>query len=329
MKLPAESSKPPGGSFQAAGWYTQSRRLRAQINATSESDKMSIQHTLIIGSDFKPPVLFDGEYYQWLQRITQFIDYKVEKAKYIWASLKDGPITVFHQETGLPLPVYELFRERRERAQGDIEAKNIIMQYIPYDLFEYVDSNTSAKDIWDRSKGNKKEHEELLKDAYRRVNGVLNELKKCNIPKVHAEINMKFLKKLNSDWLPYGTIIQFTKKIDKLNIQEFVGVLMHYQPAVSKLQAEQKESTPSDPLALIAKKKSKSYTTSKILSMKVLVEDSTDSEGLSLSNKPEFLKPQPHHSKDFEKEDSLCYNCGKDGHYSHECKMPKKKDTAY
>ncbi|XP_071687172.1 uncharacterized protein [Rutidosis leptorrhynchoides] len=165
---------------------------------------MSTQDTLIIRSDTRPPVLFDGKYYQWLHRITQYIDYK---------------------ETGLPIPVYELTGERRERAKGDMEAKNIIMQAISYELFENVDSNTSAKDIWDEIRRQqegydmtnvtklnnalglyedfKQEPDELLNDNYRRFNGVMNELKKCKIIKVNAEINMKFLKKLNSDWIPY------------------------------------------------------------------------------------------------------------------------------
>ncbi|XP_071685550.1 uncharacterized protein [Rutidosis leptorrhynchoides] len=125
---------------------------------------MSPQDTLIIGSDSRPPVLFDGKYYQWLHRITQYIDYKGDK---------------------------------RERAQGDMEAKNITMQAIPYELFENVDSNTSAKDIWDEIRRQqegydmtsvtklnkalglyedfKQEPEELLKDTYRCFNGILNE----------------------------------------------------------------------------------------------------------------------------------------------------------
>ncbi|XP_071739963.1 uncharacterized protein [Rutidosis leptorrhynchoides] len=206
----------------------------------------------------------------------------------------------------MPISVYELSGNRRERAQGDIEAKNIVMQAIPYELFENVDSNTTAKDIWDEIKRQqegydmsdvtklnkalgfyedfKQEPEEPLKDTYRRFNGVLNELKRCKIIKLNDEVNMKLLKKLNVDWLPYGTIVRSTKEIDKMTIHELVGVLMHYQPEVSKFQEGMKESSPGDPVALIAKKNSKSFTTSKSLSMKVLVEESTDSEELNLSD---------------------------------------------
>ncbi|XP_071708726.1 uncharacterized protein [Rutidosis leptorrhynchoides] len=50
------------------------------------------------------------------------------------------------------LSFYELSGEKRERALCDIEAKNIVMQAILYVLFENVDSNTTAKDVWDEIK---------------------------------------------------------------------------------------------------------------------------------------------------------------------------------
>ncbi|XP_071708774.1 uncharacterized protein [Rutidosis leptorrhynchoides] len=100
-----------------------------------------------VDSQIVAQLLFDGKYNQWLQRIAQYIDYKSEKANYIWASLKEGPVVEFHPETGMPIPVYELSGEKREKAQSDIEAKNINMQAIPYELFKNVDRNNTAKDI--------------------------------------------------------------------------------------------------------------------------------------------------------------------------------------
>nr|GEX15546.1 hypothetical protein [Tanacetum cinerariifolium] len=137
---------------------------------------------LTVGSTMRIPLLYRGEYSQWVER---FMNYLEEQT--------DGEALINSIKNGLPNDIYSL-----------------------------IDSNKTAKDLWnalarhmlgseygeqDRKgavlyeyKTFKATEGELLLDTYIRYLQVINDLKKCGYSKDNCELNFKFLNNLQPEW---------------------------------------------------------------------------------------------------------------------------------
>nr|GFC81326.1 hypothetical protein [Tanacetum cinerariifolium] len=134
------------------------------------------RNVITVGSTMRIPLLYRGEYSQWRER---FMNYLKEQT--------DGEAMINSIQNGLPNDIYSL-----------------------------IDSNETAKDLWDalerQMRGSEygeqdrkaailNEYEtfkstegEKLLDTYIRYLQVINDLKKCGYKKDNCELNHKFLK---------------------------------------------------------------------------------------------------------------------------------------
>nr|GFC15799.1 hypothetical protein [Tanacetum cinerariifolium] len=158
---------------------------------------------LTVGSTMRIPLLYRGEYSQWVER---FINYLEEQT--------DGEAMINSiKNNDQPLP---------RVTQIDRLARSLLIQGLPNDIYSFIDNNKTAKDLWDAlarymlgseyGEQDRKatvlyEYEtfkatkgELLLDTYIRYLQVINDLKKCGYSKDNCELNFKFLNNLQPEW---------------------------------------------------------------------------------------------------------------------------------
>nr|GFA29105.1 hypothetical protein [Tanacetum cinerariifolium] len=97
-------------------------------------DKMS-RDVIMVGLTMRIPLLYRGEYSQWRE---QFMNYLEEQmvGKAMINSIQNGD---------QPLPTAE---EKKTRKIDRI-AKYLLIQGLPNDIYSLIDSNKTAKDLWD------------------------------------------------------------------------------------------------------------------------------------------------------------------------------------
>nr|GEY11926.1 hypothetical protein [Tanacetum cinerariifolium] len=186
--------------------------------------------------------------------------------------------------------------EEKKTQNIDRLARSILIQGLPKDNYSPIDSNETAKDIWndlkrqmhgseygeqDRKAAILYEYEtfkategEQLIDTYLRYLQVINDLKKCGYKKDNCELNYKFLNNLQPEWKQYGTLMRQTKNLMDINIDALYNILKQNQGEVNDALGYKKKVVvvTLDPLALVAEKM-------KVSKRKEKVEVQTESEG--------------------------------------------------
>ncbi|KAI3715739.1 hypothetical protein L6452_22726 [Arctium lappa] len=186
-----------------------------------------------MGSQSKPPVLMANEYQQWKTRMIQFLNHKnrefmtviIEGPKTPMITVKGQPATDSSPEIPdreIPKPVQFFTEKQKEQLKLEEEALIYLTMAIPNDIYNRVDSQSTAKGIWDELarqfegseasiqakqnlcinayEGFHAKEGELILDTYNRYNIILNDLRRNNIAKSASEINYKFIKNLNPEW---------------------------------------------------------------------------------------------------------------------------------
>nr|GFD27339.1 hypothetical protein [Tanacetum cinerariifolium] len=168
-------------------------------------------------------------------------------------------------------------KEKKTR-KIDHLARSLLIQGLPNDIYSLIDSNETAKDLWDAlerqmcgseyGKQDRKaailyeyetfkatEGEQLL-DTYLRYLQVINDLTKCGYKNDNCELNYKFLNNLQPEWKQYGTLIRQTKNLMDINIDALYNILKQNQGDVNDDLGYKKKAdvVTSDLLALVAEK---------------------------------------------------------------------------
>nr|GEX66025.1 hypothetical protein [Tanacetum cinerariifolium] len=241
--------------------------------------------------------------------------------------------------------------EEKKTRKIDCIARSLLIQGIPNDIYSLIDSNETAKDLWDALERQMRGFEygeqdrkavilyeyetfkaiegEQLLDTYLRYLQMINDLKKCGYKKDNCELNYKFLKNLQPEWKQYGTLIRQIKNLMDINIDALYNILKQNQGDVNDALGYKKKAVviTSDPLALVAEK-------TKVSKRKEKVVVSSDSEG---SGAVDFKFVKSDDNKEDKKADEKkrdmskvkCYNCKKEGHFAKDCKKAKIKDYNY
>nr|GEW98126.1 hypothetical protein [Tanacetum cinerariifolium] len=174
-------------------------------------------------------------------------------------------------------PKFWTAKEKKTR-KIDCLARSLLIQGLPNDIYSLIDSNKTAKDLWDAlerqmcgseyGEQDRKaailyecetfkaiEGEQLL-DNYFRYLQVINDLKKCGYKKDNCELNYKFLNNLQPEWKQYGTLMRQTKNVIDINIDALYNILKQNQGDVKDTLGYKKKAVvvTSDPLALVAEK---------------------------------------------------------------------------
>nr|GEY18345.1 hypothetical protein [Tanacetum cinerariifolium] len=170
---------------------------------------------LTVGSTMRIPLLYRGEYSQWVER---FMNYHEEQTdgEAIINSIKNGdqPLPCVTQVSIVgttstkqpPLKDKSMWSDQEKRVQKiDRLARSLLIQGLPNDIYSLIDSNKTAKDLWDAlarhmlgseyGEQDRKatvlyEYEtfkategEFLLDTYIRYLQLINDLKKCGYSK--------------------------------------------------------------------------------------------------------------------------------------------------
>nr|GEY93934.1 hypothetical protein [Tanacetum cinerariifolium] len=238
---------------------------------------------ITVGSTMRIPLLYRGEYSLWRER---FMNYLEEQS--------DGKAMIYSIQNGdHPLPVV---------AQIDRLARSLLIQGLPNDVYSLINSNETAKDLWDALerkmrgseygeqdrkaailyeyktfKANEGEH---LLDAYLCYLQVINDVKKCGYKKDNCNVN------------------------DALGYKKKAVVVT------------------SEPLALVAEK-------TKVSKQKKKVKVQTESKG---SDDDDIIEKKEDKKVEEKKRDLSkvkCYYFKKEGHFAKDCKKAKVKDYNY
>nr|GEV15249.1 hypothetical protein [Tanacetum cinerariifolium] len=313
---------------------------------------------LTVSSTMRIPLLYRGEYSQWVERFMNYLEEQTDGEAMI-NSIKNGdqPLPRVTQVSIAgtssteqpPLKDKPMWSDQEKRIQNiDRLARSLLIQRLLNDIYSLIDSNKTAKDLWDalarhmlgseygeqdRKSAVLYEYEtfkategELLLDTNIQYLQVINDLKKRGYSKDNCELNFKFLNNLQPEWKQYATMMSQNKNLMDINIDALYNILKQNQGDVNDDMGSKKKTVvvTSDPLALIAEKTKPTNNNLR-----------TSSTSQSTNKKQEFVKNDNKkvEKKDDEKKRDMsrvkCYNCKKEGHFVKDCKKVKVKNYEY
>nr|GEZ40238.1 hypothetical protein [Tanacetum cinerariifolium] len=313
---------------------------------------------LTVGSTMRIPLLYRGEYSQWVERFMNYLEEQTDGEAMI-NSIKNGdqPLPRITQVSIArttsteqpPLKDKSMWSAQEKRVQKiDRLARSLLIQGLPNDIYSLIDSNKTAKDLWD---------------------ALARHMLGCSVED-NCELNFKFLNNLQPEWKQYATMMRQNKNLMDINVDTLYNILKQNQGDVNDAMGSKKKTVvvTSDPLALIAEKTKVSKSKEKVVvsldSEGSEVDDfselkkitallakafnrrkfyskptnnnlRTSSSSQSANKKQEFVKTgdKKEDKKADEKKRDMskvkCYNCKKEGHFAKDCKKAKVKDYEY
>nr|GFB94591.1 hypothetical protein [Tanacetum cinerariifolium] len=275
---------------------------------------------ITVGSTMRISLLYRGEYSQWRKRFMNHLEERTDGEAMI-NSIQNGdqPLPVITQVSlagnvqnappTLKDPKFWTAEEKKARKIDRLE-RSILIQGLSNDIYSLIDSNETAKDLWDALK------RQMCGYEY----GEQDRKAKCGYKKDKCELNYKFLNNSQPEWKQYGILMRQTKNLMDINIDALYNILKQNQGDVNDALRYKKKAVvvTSDPLALVAEKTKMSKQKEK-----------------SANKKQEFVKTDDKkvEKKADEKKRNMskvkCYNCKKEGHFAKDCKKAKVKDYNY
>nr|GEU75992.1 hypothetical protein [Tanacetum cinerariifolium] len=253
-----------------------------------------------------------------------------------------------------PLKDKSMGSDQKKKIQKiDRLARYLLIQGLPNNINSLIDSNKTAKDLWDALERHmlgseygeqdkkaavlykyetfKATEGELLLDTYIRYLQVINDLKKYGYSKDNCELNFKFLNNLQPEWKQYATMMRQNKNLLDINIDALYNILKQNQGDVNDAMKSKKKAVviTSNPLALIVEQTKKFYSKPTNKNLR------TSSATSSANKKQEYVKSDDKKEEkklDEKKKDTSkvkCYNCKKERHFTKDCKKAKVKDYEY
>nr|GEV88444.1 retrovirus-related Pol polyprotein from transposon TNT 1-94 [Tanacetum cinerariifolium] len=292
-------------------------------------DKMS-RDVITVGSTMRIPLLYRGEYSQWRER---FMNYLEEQRMNASTTLKD--------------PKFWIAKEKKTR-KIDRLARSLLIQGLPNDIYSLIDSNETAKDLWDalerqmrgseHGKQDRKavilyeyktfkaiEGEQLL-DTYLRYLQVINDMKKCGYKKDNCDVN---------DALGYKKKVVVVTSDPLALVADKTKVNKRKEKVVFSSDSEGSGANDINELKNITALLIKDFNRRKFYSKTTNNNLRISSTSQSTNKKQKFVKSDDKkvEKKDDEKKMDMskvkCYNCKKEGHFSKDYKKENFKDYNY
>nr|GEY19012.1 hypothetical protein [Tanacetum cinerariifolium] len=212
-----------------------------------------------------------------------------------------------------------MWSDQEKRVQKiDRLARSLLIQGLSNDIYSLIDSNKTAKDLWDA--------------LARHIFGfeyVINDLKKCGYLKDNCELNFKFLNNLQ----PKKNVVVASDPLAL--IAEKIKVSKSKEKVVVSSDSEGSDADDFSKLKKITALLEKAFNQRKFYSKPTNNNLRTSSTSQSANKKQEFVKNDNKtvEKKDDEKKRDMnrvkCYNCKKEGHFAKDCKKVKVKDYEY
>nr|GEX46390.1 hypothetical protein [Tanacetum cinerariifolium] len=280
---------------------------------------------ITVGSTMRIPLLYRGKYSQWREWFMNYLE----------------------EQTDGEAMINSIQNEKKTR-NIDRLARSLLIQGLLNDIYSLIDSNETAKDLWDALERQMRGSEygeqdrkaailheyktfkatevEQLLDTYLCYLQVINDFKKCGYKKDNCELNYKFLNNLQPEWKQYDPLALVAEKMKVSKQKEKVVVSSDYEGSGADDFSELKKIT-----ALLAK----AFNRRKFYSKPTNNNLRTSSTSQSAYKKQEFVKSddKKEDKKADEKKRDIskvkCYNCKKEGHFAKDCKKAKVKDYNY
>nr|GEV72524.1 hypothetical protein [Tanacetum cinerariifolium] len=115
------------------------------------------------------------------------------------------------------------FKKRVQKI--DRLARSLLIQGLLNDIYSLVDSNKTAKDLWDALARH------MLGSEYGEQD---RKATKCGYSKDNCELNFKFLNNLQPDWKQYATMMRQNKNLMDINIDALYNILKQNQGDVNE-----------------------------------------------------------------------------------------------
>nr|GEZ30490.1 hypothetical protein [Tanacetum cinerariifolium] len=286
------------------------------------------------------PLLYRGEYSQWVERFMNYLEEQTDGEAMINSIKNSDQLLPRVTQVSIvgttstkqpPLKDKSIWSDQEKRVQKiDRLARSLLIQGLPNDIYSLIDSNKTAKDLWDalarhmlgseygeqdRKAAVLYEYEtfkaterELLLDTYIHYLQVINDLKKCGYSKDNCELNFKFLNNLQPESKEKVVVSSDSKGSEAVDFNELKKIT-----------------------ALLAK----AFNQRKFYSKPTNNNLRTSSSSQSAKKKQEFVKTDNKRveKKDDEKKRDMsrvkCYNYKKEGHFAKDYKKAKVEDYEY
>nr|GEW10821.1 hypothetical protein [Tanacetum cinerariifolium] len=282
------------------------------------------QDVLTVGSTMRIPLLYRGEYSQWVERFMNYLEEQTDGEAMI-NSIKNGDqplpcvtqVSIAGTSSNEPL--------LKDKSMCNMIVKDLWDALARYILgYEYGEQDRKAAVLYEyetfkATKG------ELLLDTYIRYLQVINDLKKCGYSKDNYVSDSMGLKKktvvVTSD--PLALIAEKTK------------VSKSKEKVVVSLDSRGSDADDFSELKKITSLLAKAFNRKKFYSKPTNNNLRTSSTSQSANKKQEFVKSDDKKVEkkiDEKKRDMSrvkCYNCKKEGHFAKDCKKVKVKDYEY
>ncbi|GJS05557.1 integrase, catalytic region, zinc finger, CCHC-type containing protein [Tanacetum coccineum] len=211
-----------------------------------------------------------------------------DNRKWLLKALDEGPYEFkFSTPAGATIPrlqiVDDLEGDDLLYYDAEMEVMNMILLSIPNEIYNSVDSCTSAKDMWKRVERlmrgtiqNQVDREthftnefdqfvaepgESLVSVYNHFAQLMNDLERNNMKFPSVSINTKFLNSLHPEWLKYVTQVRIAKQLTVDSFDDLFYYLLQFEKLVNASRAKKLEKS-HNPLALVAHTGSSSRNTS-------------------------------------------------------------------
>nr|GEV80943.1 reverse transcriptase domain-containing protein [Tanacetum cinerariifolium] len=259
--------------YRALGYMVQIRL----VHFCHKEPKVEMSRdVLTVGSTMRIPLLYRGEYSQWVERFMNYLEEQTDgEAMINLIKNVDQPLPRVTQVSIVGTTSTEQ-PPLKDKSMCNKTAKDLWDALARHMLgLEYGEQDRKAAVLYEYETFKATEGE-LLLDTYIRYLQVINDLKKCGYSMDNCELNFKFLNNLQPEWKQYATMMRQNKNLMVINIDALYNILKQNQGDVNDAMGSKKKTVvvTSDPLALIAEKTNVSRSKEKV----VVSSDSEESE---------------------------------------------------
>ncbi|PWA85675.1 hypothetical protein CTI12_AA145820 [Artemisia annua] len=224
--------------------------------------------------------------------------------------------------------------------EADIRAKNLILYGLSNDIYNAIDSNLTAHDLWKalerlmqgadvgtqtqqtlalwNYQSFKQLPEESLEDAYIRFNKLINEMNRQNLKRSNIEHNTLFLTNLQPEWRRFTIAIKQNQDLTAKDINNLFDLLKHNQV---EDQASVELTQIVQNLALLGKHIQKTFY------------KHTTNNNLRITSAPTAMRQGVQKNKKNDggqdNQDPKCFGCGQQGYFAKNCPNWKVHNKAY
>lgn len=207
------------------------------------------------GHSINRPPYFDGtNFTYWKNRMQVFLRAQDHE---IWKVVNTGPHVLSEDES-------KWTEDEVKKAKLNYSAMNIMQCAINPDEYSRVSNCSSAMEMWNKlkliyegtsevkeTKANmliteyelfRMKNDETISEMFARLSGITNGLKSLGKAYTDTELVRKVLRSLTPIWHTKATVIEDSKNLATLTIEELIGSLMTYEMNLKKPETEVKKS---------------------------------------------------------------------------------------